>query len=51
MPYKVQGTNIMHFKNGKWTVKQKMKNKKDAYGIIQKLKEIDSGKKIFGGKN
>lgn len=46
-PYKVIGTNIMHKKDGKWSVKQKMKSKKDAYGIISKLKAIEGGKSLF----
>lgn len=40
----------MHLKNGKWKVKQKMKSKKDAMGIMIKLKGIMKGEKLFGGK-
>lgn len=43
MPYKLQGNNVLHFKNGKWTVKQKAKSKLSAMKAIRLLNAIDHG--------
>jgi len=44
MPYKIlNGTDVMHFKNGKWTLKQRAKNSQNAHKILGLLNGIEAG--------
>lgn len=48
MPYKVVGSNLMHKKNGKWSVKQHCKSHENAVKAMQLLQAKEHGK--LGGK-
>jgi Zn/Cd-binding protein ZinT len=43
MPYKVQGKNLMHFKQGRWTVKQVCKSHDNAIGAMKLLQMKEHG--------
>ena len=43
MPYKVIGRAVMHFKNGKWSVKQMAKSRKNALKAMRLLEGIEHG--------
>lgn len=41
MPYKLVGNTIYHMKNGKWSVKQRAKNLKNAKAAMRLLYAIE----------
>ena len=41
MPYKISGKNVMHFKSGKWSVKQKCSSTSNAKEAINLLRGIE----------
>jgi len=43
MPYKVIGSNLMHLKGGKWSVKQHCSNHKNAIGAMGLLQGLEHG--------
>lgn len=43
MPYKVVGKNVMHYKGGKWTVKQHCSSVANAKGAIRLLQGLEHG--------
>ena len=43
MPYKVEGSDVMHLKDGKWKVKQRCSSPKNAHDAIKLLEGIESG--------
>jgi len=50
MPYKRVGKNILHFKNGKWKLKQKCKSVAAARKAINLLRGIMHGWRPTQGK-
>ena len=44
MPYKVENSNVLHEKDGKWVVKQHCKSHKAALRAMRLLYGIESGK-------
>jgi hypothetical protein len=45
MPYKREGKNVLHFKNGKWSVKQTCKTPAAANRAIRLMNAIEHGYK------
>ena len=45
MPYKVSGSNVMHYKGGKWSVKQHCKSPANARAAIRLLQGVEHGMK------
>lgn len=43
MPYRREGTKILHYKNGKWSVKQTCKSVEAAKGAMRLLYGLESG--------
>lgn len=43
MPYKVEGNNLMHFKNGKWSVKQRATSHENAVKAMRLLEGLEHG--------
>lgn len=43
MPYKVVGNKVMHFKNGKWAVKQVCKDASNAKKAMALLMGLEKG--------
>jgi len=43
MPYKVVGNKVMHFKNGKWSVKQTCKSPANAKKAMNLLRGVEHG--------
>jgi hypothetical protein len=43
MPYKIQGSEILHFKQGKWSVKQKCSSPENAKKALRLLEGIEHG--------
>lgn len=41
MPYRVDGNNVMHFKGGKWSVKQKCSSHANAVKAIRLLNAVE----------
>jgi hypothetical protein len=50
MPYKVVGKNVMHFKGGKWSVKQMAGSVGNAWKAIRLLNAVEHGWKPTRGK-
>jgi hypothetical protein len=42
MPYRVRDSNVEHYKNGKWTVKQKCSSPANAHAAIRLLRAIEN---------
>lgn len=45
MPYKIRGSNVLHYKNGKWSVKQHCKSPAAAKRAKRLLDAVDHGYK------
>jgi len=45
MPYKVVGNKVMHYKNGKWSVKQTASSHENAIKAVKLLHGIEHGMK------
>jgi hypothetical protein len=45
MPYKVQGSDIMVYKDGKWVLFRHCKSPQAAYGLMNKVKNSEKKKK------
>jgi hypothetical protein len=43
MPYKVQGSNLLHFKSGKWSIKQHCSSPENAKKAMHLLEGIEHG--------
>ena len=43
MPYKIAGKKVMHFKNGKWSVKQVAKSHANAIKTVALLQGLEHG--------
>jgi hypothetical protein len=43
MPYKVEGSDVLHFKNGKWSVKQHCDSPAAADSAMRLLEGIEHG--------
>ena len=43
MPYKVMGKKVMHFKNGKWSVKQTCSSPANAKKAVNFLRGLEHG--------
>ena len=43
MPYKREGKQVLHFKNGKWSIKQTCKNAAAANKAIKLLNAVEHG--------
>jgi hypothetical protein len=50
MPYKVEGKNVMHFKSGKWSVKQTCGSHDAAIHAMNLLRGVEHGWKPTGKK-
>ena len=52
MPYRVEGSNLMHKVGGKWTVKQHCKSAENAHIVMANLEKLDKhpNAKVFGPK-
>ncbi len=50
MPYKTQGKKVLHFKGGKWTVKQTAHSPAAAKATVRLLEGIEHGWKPTGKK-
>jgi len=48
MPYKRQGNKVLHYKNGKWSVKQTCSSPEAAKKAIRLLQAIKHGFKPTG---
>jgi len=44
-PYKIVGNNIYHYKNGKWSIKQRCKSSHNAKAALRLLQGIEHGMK------
>jgi len=51
MPLKVEGSNVLHEKDGKWTIKQKCKSHSAALRAMALLRGIEHGWKPTGQKS
>jgi Zn/Cd-binding protein ZinT len=45
MPYRVSGSNVLHYKGGKWKVKQHCKSPAAAKRAISLLRGVEHGMK------
>ncbi len=43
MPYEIRGNNIYHYKNGKWSVKQRSTSKANAKKAMRLLQGVEHG--------
>ena len=43
MPYKIVGKNLMHYKNGKWSVKQHCTSHANAVKAMRLLQGLEHG--------
>ena len=43
MPYKVSGSNVLHYKGGKWKIKQHCKSPAKAKAAIRFLQGLEHG--------
>jgi hypothetical protein len=43
MPYKVVGKKVMHYKNGKWSVKQNCSSHENAVKAVRLLRGVEHG--------
>jgi Zn/Cd-binding protein ZinT len=62
MPYKIKGKEVLHFKNGKWILKQTAHSHQKAINTVKLLQGLEHGwhpdksknckiiKNILGGK-
>uniref|UniRef100_A0A6M3IF68 Uncharacterized protein n=1 Tax=viral metagenome TaxID=1070528 RepID=A0A6M3IF68_9ZZZZ len=50
MPYKREGNKVMHYKNGKWSVKQTCSSAAAAEAAIRLLQGVEHGWKPTGKK-
>jgi hypothetical protein len=50
MPYKRSGSNVMHYKGGKWSVKQHCSSPAAATKAIRLLQGVEHGWKPTGKK-
>jgi hypothetical protein len=50
MPYKVKGKQVLHFKHGKWSIKQTAHSHDNAIKTMHLLYGIESGWKPTGDK-
>lgn len=50
MPYKVQGNRVLHFKGGKWKVKQTCRSNAAAKSALRLLQGVEHGWKPTGKK-
>lgn len=50
MPYKTEGSNLLHFKDGKWKVKQHCSSPAAAEGARRLLEGVEHGWKPTGKK-
>lgn len=48
MPYRVKGSNVEHFKNGSWSVKQKCESPAAAHAAMRLLQGVEHGWKPTG---
>lgn len=48
MPYKIIGNAVYHFKNGKWSVKQRASSHANAVAAMKLLQGIEHGWKPTG---
>ena len=46
MPYKIKGKQVLHFKAGKWSVKQTATTHAKAIATIKLLQGIEHGMKL-----
>ena len=42
-PYEVRGSDLYHFKNGKWSVKSHHANPRMAHIVMSRLEQMDEG--------
>ena len=50
MPYKVAGNKVLHYKGGKWKVKQVCKSSANARAAMNLLQGVEHGWKPTGKK-
>jgi hypothetical protein len=53
MPYKIEGSDVMHFKGGKWSVKQHCSSHENAVKALRLLQMVEHGgkpRKFLDGK-
>lgn len=48
MPYKVEGNKVLHFKGGKWSVKQTTGSPAKAQAAVRLLRGVEHGWKPTG---
>jgi len=51
MPYKIEGNKVLHFKNGKWSVKQTCSSHGAAEAAMRLLQGVEHGWKPTGEKS
>lgn len=51
MPYKVEGSNVMHYKGGKWHVKQHCSSPTNARRAMALLRGVEHGWHPTGKKS
>ena len=44
MPYKIEGNKVLHFKDGKWSVKQVCKSHANAVKALRLLQAVEHGR-------
>lgn len=49
MPYKVEGSNLLHYKNGKWSIKQHCDSHANAIAAMQLIQMKEHGVRPKGG--
>lgn len=50
MPYKIDGNKVLHYKDGKWTVKQNCKSHAAAVSALKLLQGVEHGWEPTGKK-
>lgn len=50
MPYKVVGKSVMHYKGGKWSVKQRCSSVSNAKSALRLLQGVEHGWTPTGSK-
>ncbi|MFA5695987.1 MAG: hypothetical protein WC917_00780 [Bacilli bacterium] len=45
MPYRCEGSNLMHQKNGKWSIKQKCSSPENCKAAMRLLYMVENGGK------
>ncbi len=46
MPYKISGSKVLHYKNGKWSVKQNCSSHEAALAAVRLLHGVEHGMKV-----